>query len=78
MYTIGIKRKFFFGYRKFVVNHHWTESVIQHKIPGDEAVSYHQIPARLCLELTEGSVVILPNIVATEWKVYPDFQRRNS
>ena len=78
MYTIGIKRKFFFGYRKFVVRHHWTESVIRHSVPGDPAISYRPIQPRLCLEMPDDSVVIVPNIVATEWKVYPDFQRHNS
>lgn len=65
VYTIGIKRKFWFGYQKFRVTAHRT----QFEIGGVELKS-----PRLILTLEDGATVAIADIMSRDHVVYADFE----
>lgn len=58
-YTLGVKRRFLPGYRKFRTLGHKNETV------GAEI--------RLVIRTVDGALVTIPDVAKREIKVYPDF-----
>lgn len=63
-YTVGIKRSFLPGYRKFKVVNNWIE--VQ--------VDGFQIEPRMVLELKNGTELSIPGINKKAVKVYADYK----
>lgn len=60
-YRIGVKRRFFFGFKNYLVVGHKTE------ILGDSA--------RLILRFLDGTILTVPRIDMKAVKIYAEFQR---
>lgn len=74
MYTIGIKRRFFFGFKKFYVKGHRMEvDVAMTSFDGRKIIA--QISPRLVLNLKDESIVLISNIDQKTWKLYRDFNK---
>jgi len=70
-YTIGVRRRFGLGWRKFSVTQHWMESSDYVEATG-ETVTF---PMRLVLNCADGGTRIVPNIAGRELRIYPDYRR---
>jgi hypothetical protein len=59
-YTVGVKRRFFFGFRKF--------KVIAHETEGSAGFG------RLVLTLDDGGFLVIPRLDRLAIKIYPDYR----
>lgn len=59
MYTVGIKRRFLPGYRRFKVEHH------EHELVGASI--------RLVLQCADKSIVAIPHVADLGVKIFPDY-----
>lgn len=65
VYTIGIKRKFWFGFTKYLVKGHRTQFELQnHKLD----------KPRLILTLEDGSELALADVMNRDFILYSDFK----
>lgn len=60
-YRIGVKRRFFFGFKTYLVVGHKTEVL--------------GISARLNLRFASGLILTVPRIDRRAVKIYPEFER---
>lgn len=76
MYTIGIKRKFGIGFRKYRVKGHTTEFSL--RVTGENGDPViRDIKPRLVLRLEDDSRVLIPKIEDKEWRIYSDFFKKD-
>lgn len=59
-YTVGIKRRFFFGFRRFKVFAHETDTSAG--------------IGRLVLTLADGGFLVIPRLDRLAVKIYPDYR----
>lgn len=71
VYTVGIKRKFWWGYKKYKVLHHQTSTYISR----DELKNVLNIRPRLFLYLADGTELCVSEIESRDWKLYPDYKK---
>jgi len=77
IYTVGIKKKFWPGYKKYKVKSHLTETRVETYLfdaygkPRETFMD--QIRPRLVLTLVDDTKILVPNITETEWMLYPDY-----
>jgi hypothetical protein len=72
MYTIGIKRDYFPGFRNFRVKGHKTEAEIRYKTSDGRDI-IKPIKPRLVLTLSDNSTYIVADIETRDWKLHKDF-----
>lgn len=67
-YTIAIKRRFLPLWKKYHVTQHWCEA-------SDTGLDGMPLifPMRMCLKMTDKSILVLPNIASRTWRLYPDY-----
>lgn len=71
VYRVGIKRKWWFGYKEYHVLHHVTSTYVDRP----ELKNSINIKPRLFLYLTDGSEICIPEIDTKGWKVYPEYKK---
>ena len=76
-YTVGIKRKWLPGYKKYKVKGHRTEAKILVNLFNAKGEVSEQIgvehPPSLVLTMRDESQVIIRDILQKDWKLYPDY-----
>ena len=79
IYTVGIKNEFWPGYTKYKVKSHITESRIKtftfDAYGNVDQTFLTDIPPRLVLVLVDETKILIPNIMDTTWKLYPDYAK---
>lgn len=71
MFTIGIKRRWFFGYRKYSCrNFYFNGAVLLTSGMTGLTVGVRDIKVQLVLELVGGGSIMIANIENLEWKIY--------
>jgi len=78
-YTVGIKRKWLPGYKKYQVKGHRTEAKITAYVYGPGGKIIEQMPIEhsptLVLTMRDESQLFIRNILEREWKLYPDYAK---
>ena len=69
-YTIGVKRRFWFGYKKYLVVKHVSEGWVECGPQLERCL----IAPRLVLTQVDGALVVVSNIQLRDWVIYPDFK----
>lgn len=73
MYTVGVKRQNWPGFRKFKVKGHRTETEIRYK-SADGRDIIKDIKPRLVLTLKDDSTYVVPDIETKEWILFGDYK----
>ena len=73
-YTIGIKRRFWFGYTFYKVTNHFYETHIEVKQGGK--IVHVPINPRMVLETNQGQFIVISNIWARDWLI-KDYKNGN-
>ena len=73
-YKIGIKRRFWFGYKMYDVSNHFYETHLE--VKQDGKLVYVPINPRMVLEDVKGRFIVISNIWAKDWLIR-DFKNGN-
>lgn len=69
-YRLGVKRKWWFGYKVYTVKDHNHMTYIMR----EELKNLLNIRPKLNLSLVDGSQISIPDIESRQWKLYPEYR----
>jgi len=72
-YRVGVKRKWFPGFRKFHVKRHEVQTYIHRPELKGTPQEFVTIEPRLILTLVDDSIVVIGGIMFHNFKIYPEF-----